>query len=115
MAWIRSNKKSSGGGDYTDTAWDGTLIANTYIDVNTGSQLSYNGWSSTDYIDINSAEKLYRCGSIVNVNYNAFYNSSKAYISGFGAGSITNAPANAKYVRLSGETNQMTGKIFTPA
>ena len=99
MAWIRSNKKGSGGGcggNYTDTAWDGTLIANTYIDVNTGSQVNYNGWSSTDFIDIGSATVLYRCGSMTNVNYNCFYNSSKARISSFGAGSATTVPSNAK-------------------
>ena len=117
MGWIRSNKKSAGGGNYTDTAFDGSLVDNTYIDTSNGQQLSYGGWSSTNYIDIGSATILFRCGGFVEWNYNVFYDSNKSYISAFGGGSTTNIPSNAKYIRLSGATSQYNAskcKIFTP-
>ena len=105
MTWFKCQFGNGGGGsssgDYTDTLWDGSVIANTYIDTNTGNQISYNGWSSTDYLDLQDADVLYRTGGMSTINYNAFYNSNKTYISGFGAGTAIAIPSTAKYARLS--------------
>lgn len=112
MAWFRcGGGSSSGGGNLTDTVWNGTLIADTYI-TNNGQAVTYGGWSATDYLDLNGSAYVYRVGKIAAVNYNAFYDSNKTFISFFGADSIRAVPSNAKYVRFSGVNSDMTGKII---
>lgn len=115
MAWypVIFSNGGGGGGNYTDTAWDGSLVSNIYIDKNNGREVSYNGWSATDYIDISGQTTVYRSGKIVGADYNAWYDSSKNFISGFGSGSADTVPANAAFVRYSQSTSIMTGKIFT--
>ena len=99
-------------GDYK-SIWDQTLIANTYINGQ-GNAVSYNGWSATDFIEIsdNTNDNIYRLGIIDKASYNAWYDSNKTFISFFAANNIDTIPANAKYVRYSGENANMSGDII---
>ena len=97
--------------------WDQTLIPNVYIDLNNGSEISYNGWSATDYLDIsdNSDGVVYRLGKIAQNVYNAFYDTNKNFISsfngvGYNGGNII--PNNAVYVRFSGGNTSMVGEVL---
>lgn len=100
-------------GDYK-SIWDGTLIANKYIDKNNGNEVNYNGWSCTDFLEIsdNTTNLLYRINRINLADYNAFYDSSKTFISGFGTGYLDTIPNNAKYVRYSASNANMVGDIL---
>ena len=114
MAWFRCSGGSGGAGsNYTDSAWDGSLNENVYIDKTNGQEVAWTGWAATDYIDIGGQTVIYRGGKISGADYNAWYDSSKAFISGFGNGSMDTVPQNAKYVRYSQSASVMTGKIFT--
>ena len=99
-------------GDYK-SIWDKSLIANTYID-RYGNQVNYNGWSSTDYLEIsdNTTDYIYRIGTIVSASYNAWYDENKTFISSFAGRYTDSIPSNAKYVRYSGENANMTGDII---
>lgn len=114
MAWypVIFSNGGGGGGNYTDSLWDGTLIPNVYIEQN-GTEVSYNGWSATDYLEIPNVSTIYRAGQITTASYNAWYDENKTFISFFGARSIDTVPNNAKYVRYSYSTSAMTGKFFT--
>lgn len=98
--------------------WDKSLISNIYIDTSNGSEIAYNGWSATDFIDIsdNSDGVIYRLGRISQATYNAFYDSEKNFISSIPTVGINNGgntiPANAKYVRFSNTTTAMLGEVL---
>lgn len=113
MTWFRcSGGGSSSGGGYEDIFIGVPIIANTYIDES-GQEIPYGGWSSTDFIAIpDGADYIYRNGSISSSNYNAFYTNSKTFISFFGSASKDGVPTNAKYVRYSGATWTTSGKLF---
>lgn len=86
------------------------LISDTYIDKNNGNLIGYGGWSSTDFIEVVPNEVITFAASARDV-YNAFYDSSKAFISNFrlnntGYGHLT-IPNNVYYIRLSDTTNNM--------
>lgn len=100
-------------GDYK-SIWDGTLIANKYINKTNGQEVAYNGWSCTDFLEIsgNTNSSLYRLNIIYLADYNAFYDSNKNFISGFGSGYVDTIPNNAKYVRYSKTTANMVGDIL---
>lgn len=115
MGWVQciGQNGGGGGGNYTDSRFDGTLKANTYIDAG-GVEVSYNGWSSTDFIDVSDLEEIYLNGSQLSEAYNAWYDSGKNFISMFGMSYKLTIPANAKYMRLSQSTDIMqTIKVFT--
>ena len=78
-----------------------TLVANCYIDNSNGNQISYSGWSSTDYVDTQGKSVRVTWGQ--SSSWNAWYDSSKKFISGFSANTsqTLTPPANAKYMRLS--------------
>ena len=83
------------------------LIANTYIDQNTGNQQGYNGWSSSDYIDVegfNYIQMPYPFRDS-DYKYGAYYDKDKKRISNTASLTI---PSNAKYVRLSSTTSNFT-------
>lgn len=108
MAWIRSHKKGSGGGNIIGIE-HGTLVNDVFIADNNGAEVAYAGWSATDYIDTMGADKLYRTGCFYTADYNAFYDSNKQFISSFrSATSITSVPSGAKYVRFSKNTDMWT-------
>ena len=116
MTWFRCQNGNGGGsgGNYTDTAWNGSLIPDTRIDTLTGLEVSTSGYGATDFIYLGDSTTLYRCGDIAQAGYNAFYDSNKTYITGFYGGTDTTIPSNAKYARLS-DVAPMDGKIFTRA
>lgn len=88
-----------------------TWIDSGYIDGSNGDLIPYNGWHYTDYIELENNDALYVSTSKgVDNEYNAFYDSNKAfirnlYISGNSDHKIISyVPQNAKYVRLSCES-----------
>lgn len=78
-----------------------TLVENCYIDNSNGTQISYNSWSATDFVDIQG--KSVRVSWEQKSPWNAWYDSSKKFISGFSASTsqTLTPPANAKYLRMS--------------
>lgn len=97
--------------------WDQSLIPNVYIDLNTGAEIAYNGWSATDYLDIsdNNDGIVYRLGQIAQTVYNAFYDTNKNFISSFGGVGYNGGntiPSNAVYVRFSGGNAGMVGEVL---
>jgi len=97
--------------------WNQTLISNVYIDVSTGAELAYNGWSATDYLDLsdNTDGIVYRLGQIAQNVYNAFYDTNKNFISSFGNVGYNGGntiPNNAVYVRFSGGNASMVGEVL---
>lgn len=78
-----------------------TNVANCYVDNGNGNQISYNGWSATDFVDIQGKSVRVSWGQTS--SWNAWYDSAKKFISGFSASTsqTLTPPANAKYVRLS--------------
>lgn len=113
---IRKAYGSGEGGNYSDDLFDGTLIPNVYIDNNNGSVVSYNTWSATDFIDVSGISTIYFCSSATSAadrQYNAWYDSNKAFISNFWLSPFISVPANAKYMRMSAKTDNITGsKLF---
>lgn len=106
---------AGGGGGSGVENMDLNLTADVYIDNGTGAEVAYGGWSATDYLDIEDSN-IYLSWSQSN-NYNAFYDSSKNFLSSFtsNGGQLT-IPVGAKYMRLSAETvNMNTLFIFKEA
>lgn len=105
------------------------LIPNTYIVASNGETRTYNGWSSTDYIDITNGCVIYTATDIV---YNGLYDENKNFISGSGYPNFSlkrsvnysgqfasyypifiKLDQRIKYIRLSAETSIMqSAKIF---
>lgn len=83
------------------------LIANTFINENTGAQQNYGGWSSSDYIDVEGFKYIQvpYPFSKMNYKYGAYYDKDKKRISNTASLTI---PSNAKYVRLSSTTGGFT-------
>ena len=82
-----------------------------YIDNTNGAEVSYSGWSASDFIEI-EADTDYQIFYIARDNnkyaigcYYAYYNSDKTYISGgvsdTSSGYNIHTPLNAKYIRIS--------------
>lgn len=82
----------------------GTLVPNVYIDRGSGSEIGYGGWYATDFLDIGDYSIVYRVSSLLGADWNAWYDSNKTYISGFGSSSVDNVPTGAKYVRYSSDS-----------
>ncbi len=108
MAKIMVNGNAIGVIGYTGGVekMDLNLTSDVYID-GSGNEVSYNGWSATDYLEIENSD-VYIAYSYEANAYNAFYDSSKAFISTFSSasGKLT-IPTGAKYIRLSAETTRM--------
>lgn len=92
----------------------GTLKPNVYIDRGSGAEVYYGGWYATDFLDIGDYSIVYRVSSIIGADWNAWYDSNKQYISGFGSTSVDNVPSGAKYVRYStdGRMTDTTNRII---
>lgn len=91
------------GNGYRVFAW----VANGYVSKSDGAILNFTGWSYTDYIEID--DPIFRI--IVKAewgsSFNAFYDANKNFIGIFSWSNnidTVNAPRNAKYFRLSVET-----------
>lgn len=105
-----------GSESYTDILSNETLIPNVYIDKNNGSQVGYNTWSATDYIDVEGITDLYLCSSATSAadrEYNAWYDSNKTFIGNFWLVPHITVPSTARYMRMSAKTENITGsKLF---
>lgn len=106
-----------------DGAVPGTIIeyleknpkSGVYINENTGNEMSYSGWSATDFIEVTGGEVIhfawgYLGGGYQN-KYNACYNSNKQFIGNMpmidGGYATYTMPANAKYIRCSSITSTL--------
>lgn len=91
-----------------------TATENTQINNNNGNVINYDGWSSTDYIEITPNETyvfryIHTDGKAYELNvYGAFYDAYKDYISGFYGRGEHIAPENAKYMRVSANSLAFT-------
>lgn len=104
---------TSGGGGGNYQSLDLDLVSDTYIN-SSGVEQSYNGWSSSDYVSMDGLSEIYVCG--ITGGYNAWYDSSKVFISvaNISSGKALAVPSNAKYLRISDTTaNMSTTKILT--
>ena len=101
---LMMTKNGGGGGNDDYKVISPTLIPDTYIAAS-GAEVSYNGWSSTDFIDLDGYSFVI---FVNNGNYWDFYDSSKNPI---GRSALTDykcqIPANAKYLRISDSTTRM--------
>lgn len=83
------------------------IIENSYPDNKTGNLVPYNGWSRTDFVEIDSSKVLtiYTHGWSRVSNYNVYYDANKNFISAFNmshnASYTFTPPENAKYVVIS--------------
>ena len=107
------NKASA---DMYKNIWDGVIPhSNTYIDQNSGAELSSVNWSSTDYLDVSgNTGLLYRAGDIASSGYGAFYDENKVYIGACNRASNDGShaiPSGAKYVRLSQADSSFYGLV----
>ena len=112
MAWFRciGGSSSPSSGDFKKLYF-GTLISAVYIDDGNGAEVAYNGWSATDFIEIfgNELTVPFTRGE----KYNAFYDSSKTFISSFRTNlRPVTIPQNAKYVRFSDQNNSISADYY---
>ena len=76
MAWIRCIGSSGSGGGGNAQSLELDLKPNTFID-NGGVEVSYNGWTSTDFIDISAYSTIYTIS--LYERFNAFYDENKTF------------------------------------
>lgn len=90
------------------------LVPNTYI-TGTGVEAYYNGWSSTDFVNVIPGGSLHVTAQN-RLTYNAFYDENKTFITGgtftidIGYNNIT-VPNNAYYCRISGKSEHMENVV----
>lgn len=109
----------------TNTEWkDGiqyelTIIENEYVDKNTGTFITYNGWSRTDYMNCDGVNMITHKGVTYSSPYNAFYDANRNFIDSFrmqasaGANDIE-VPENASYFIISSTTDSIKSTVVTP-
>lgn len=112
------NKDSGGGGGEVEYLINpNTLVANTYISNHDGSEVTYNGWSSTPFIKVTAGETLKVAGANYGIIYNGYYDDTKTFISNFsfpanvGYNEFT-VPSGVSYIRLSDNTNMMKNTMI---
>lgn len=105
-----STTSSTGKVSIIKTPIEYTLIKDKYVSHTNGVEIVYKDWSMTDYIDVSNTQMLIVKHSNA-TNYNAWYDVDKRFIKAFGLGPTTNIlekPENAKFVRISDATPQMS-------
>lgn len=124
-------KFSNTNGQNSGVAYHVTLINDTYIDENDGSEIYYAGWSATDYLSCAGVEDILIRKLQENVNeyksiYNAFYDENKQFISSFATDFIDSylslkkyndmdkIPENAAFVRFSHASEILANYRFIP-
>jgi hypothetical protein len=114
------NPTTPAGGNFTDDRYDpANNTENKYVD-NNGTISNYNGWSLTDFIDVEGVDKVYVCPStnfIINKNYCCAYDANKEPTRvplAMDQFTIT-IPAGTSYIRISEVTANIDGmKVFVP-
>lgn len=114
--------------DYGENLLTGSnVVNNTYISATNGSEIAYNSWDSTDFVNVKSYRKLaivYEKTNPVN-SYSGMYDSEKNYISKVyvernmldakkGKISILNIPENVTYIRLSSNRENLNNIEIRP-
>lgn len=94
-----------------------TLIPNVYINQTNGTEVSYSGWSATDFI---SVENCVLIRADRTMQYSAFYDASQNYIADASLGvNYLPVPYNAAYIRASNTSAIMSSVrldgLFTSA
>lgn len=82
-----------------------TDFQNTYIDSSTGELINYNGWYSTDFIELNGQVSV--TSSIKEWQYCAVYDENKEFIRNLANGINRALTSNVKYIRFSGSRPNM--------
>lgn len=77
-----------------------TDIQNAYINSADGELINYNGWVSTDFIELNGQVSV--VGLIKEWQYCAVYDENKKFIRNLANGLNSALTSNAKYIRFSG-------------
>lgn len=107
---------------FEENLLEGNFINNTYINNKDGKEISYTGWKSTDYINVEGYEKLmiYRGLTM----YNAMYDAEKKFIKNLdistkynvniGSYSVVEIPNNVSYIRLSGTDSNFENVKICP-
>lgn len=107
---------------FEENLLEGNFINNTYINNKDGKEISYTGWKSTDYINVEGHEKLmiYRGLTM----YNAMYDAEKKFIKNLdistkynvniGSYSVVEIPNNVSYIRLSGTDSNFENMKICP-
>ena len=118
MAWYRCSNNL---GTYNKYEIDNTtLINNTYINENNGTEVSATGWSATDFLTVRGNSLVF-IGNILNYGtniYNAFYDENKDYVSRLTLPRIADSgtpiviPSTAKYMRISCQTTLFITNIY---
>ena len=107
MGWVRCAEIVGG----YQKRYFGTLIPDIYIDNNSGAEVSYAGWSATDFLEVSgdSTVVVGTSSDTYNNYYNCFYDANKSYISYFSSSSRPVViPQNARYVRFSSQTGTIS-------
>ena len=82
-----------------------TDFQNTYINASTGELINYNGWDSTDFIELNG--QIHVATPIKEWQYCAVYDENKKFIRNLTNGLNSALTSNAKYIRFSGPRSNM--------
>ena len=89
-----------------------TLKANTYIHADDGREVTYSGWSSTNFIDVSGIDYVSAFG--VTGPWSCWYKEDKTFLSNHEFnGAPVKVPDGAKYLRLSQEDSIMNNLIVT--
>lgn len=109
-------------GDWVNgKAFELSLINDAYINQDNGTVSTYEGWTTTDYLNCGKANTLEitstSTAAVYSSSYNAFYDGNKEFISNFSIVTIPcniEVPTTAQYVRISNKTDDMNNIVITP-
>lgn len=101
--------------NYGEDVIDFDVIANSYV-TRQGEITAYNGWSRTDYIEVEEGRMLYIVGNSAYSQYNCWYDENKAFISAFNLANselqTVDVPSNAKYVIFSSSASGLLKGLY---
>lgn len=90
-----------------------TDFQNTYINPANGTLINYNGWDSTDFIELNGQVSV--ASLIREWQYCAVYDENKEFIRNLTNGLNSALTSNAKYIRFSGPRKDMQNLYVYPS
>ena len=101
----------AGNGTISNTLNLGTFVSDTYINQNNGQEVTYTGWSSTDYIALD--DDVIQIKSSKSLPYSALYDSNKNFLSVIKLNNTFINIEDAKYIRISGSNSDMNSVVVT--